>query len=163
MTAAEAMKKMIEYSAGDRHDILHLLKVWGYAKTIAELEGIDGETRFILEIAAIVHDIACPLCRKKYGSTNGKLQEAESAPLVREFLRDGGFTAEQTERIVYLVCHHHTYTDVDGADYRILLEADYLVNADEGGFSAGNIASAREQIFRTETGKALLKEIYGLH
>ena len=27
--------------------------------------------------------------------------------------------------------HHHTYTGVDGIDYQILLEADYLVNADE--------------------------------
>ena len=35
------------------------------------------------------------------------------------------------ERICYLIGHHHTYKDVDGADYQLLLEADFLVNAYE--------------------------------
>ena len=34
-------------------------------KTIGELEGLDADTQFILEVAAITHDIVCPLCRKK--------------------------------------------------------------------------------------------------
>ena len=46
-------------------------------KTIGELEGIDKDTQFILEVAAIVHDIACPICREKYGNTNGKHQEKD--------------------------------------------------------------------------------------
>lgn len=45
--------------------------------TIAELENVDDETRYIIEAAAITHDIACPLCREKYGNTNGKHQEVE--------------------------------------------------------------------------------------
>lgn len=36
---------------------------------------------------------------------------------------------EDVERISWLAAHHHTYTDVDGLDHRILLEADYIVNA----------------------------------
>ena len=36
-------------------------------------------------------------------NTNGKYQEQESAPLVREFLADTGMTAAQIERVAYLV------------------------------------------------------------
>ena len=86
MTIAQIMEKMIAFSEGNIHDITHLSCVWTYAKTIGELEGLDAETQFILEVAAITHDIACPLCRKKYGNTNGSYQEQEGDPLVREFL-----------------------------------------------------------------------------
>lgn len=39
------------------------------------------------------------------------------------------------ERITWLVTHHHTYTNVEGMDYQILLEADFLVNAGESEYS----------------------------
>ena len=79
MTIAQIMEKMIAFSEGNIHDITHLSCVWTYAKTIGELEGLDADTQFILEVAAITHDIACPLCRKKYGNTNGKFWEQEAA------------------------------------------------------------------------------------
>ena len=66
------------------------------------------------------------------------------------------------ERINFLVSHHHTYTGVDGLDYRILLEADFLVNADEGQMSQEAIETARERVFETAAGKKLLTEIYRL-
>ena len=138
MKIAEILKKMITFSNGNIHDIDHLIKVWTYAKTIGELEGLDPETQFVLEIAAITHDIACPLCREKYGNTNGKRQEEEGGPLVRSFLADAGLPAEQVDRVAYLVSHHHTYTDIDGIDYQILIEADYIVNASESGYSPEN-------------------------
>ena len=80
MTIAQIMEKMIAFSEGNIHDITHLSCVWTYAKTIGELEGLDADTQFILEVAAITHDIACPLCRKKYGNTNGKYQEQGGCP-----------------------------------------------------------------------------------
>lgn len=63
------------------------------------LEGLDAETQFVLEVVAITHDIVCPLCRKKYGNTNGTYQELESGPLVRAFLADTGMTELQTDRV----------------------------------------------------------------
>ena len=65
---ASITKCMIAYPGSTRHDIAHLLKVWAYAKAIGELEGLDAQTQQTLEIAALTHDIACPLCRQKYGS-----------------------------------------------------------------------------------------------
>ena len=160
MTISRILVKMIDYSAGNRKDINHLMKVHSYARIIGKGEGLSEELQKITEIAAIVHDIACPLCRIKYGNTTGKYQEAEGPALTESFLADTGLTREEIARIAYLVGHHHTYEGVEGLDYQILLEADYLVNADESGYSRENILHMRDTVFQTKTGTALLESIY---
>lgn len=160
MTVSEIMEKMIKYSDGNIHDIDHLIRVWTYAKTIGELEHLKEETQFILEVSAITHDIACPLCRKKYGNTNGKYQEAEGAPIVRKFLEGTGMTTAQIDRVAFLVSHHHTYTEIDGVDYQILLEADYIANASENEYGKENIENFLEKIAKTTSGIRLIKEIF---
>ena len=37
--------------------------------------------------------------------------------------------------MAYLVGHHHTLKDIEGIDYQILIEADYIVNAYESEYS----------------------------
>ncbi|QTQ12208.1 HD domain-containing protein [Treponema parvum] len=160
MQIAEIMKKMIAYSGKNRHDINHFIKVWTYARTIGKLEGLDERTQRILETAAIMHDIACPLCREKYGNTDGKAQEAEGMILAEDFLKDCGLPDDENKRIIYLIGHHHTLTNIDGYDYQILIEADYLVNADEKSYSSENIHKFRERIFKTKSGIDLLKSMY---
>lgn len=162
MLVTIAIEKMIDFSEGNIHDIDHFLKVWALAKTIGEAEELEPETQEILELAAVVHDIACPLCRVKYGNTNGKHQEEESAPLVEKFFSKLSVGTLNVERIKWLVEHHHTYTNVDGMDYQILLEADFLVNAGESGYSQEAIENACVNIFRTATGIRLLKSMYRL-
>ena len=157
---AAAIEQMIAFYQGNVHDIAHFLNVWALAKTIAEQEGLDPRTRETLELAAVVHDIACPLCREKYGDTNGKHQELESPPLVEAFLAALPACGADRARISWLVAHHHTYTHVDGLDYQILLEADFLVNADEGGLARAAIENMRQSVFRTGAGIRLLDSIY---
>ena len=161
-TVAQVMERMIAFSEGNVHDIDHLLRVWSYARTIAELERVEEETRYVLEVAAIVHDIACPLCRAKYGNTNGKRQEAEGAPMAAEFLKDSGMSEAQIQRVAYLVGHHHTLTGIDGIDYQILIEADYIANATENGYSADNVRAFSEKIVKTAAGRRLIASIFGV-
>lgn len=161
MTSSEIAKQMIAFSRGNLHDIQHFLKVFAYARIIGESEKLSGQEQLTLEIAALLHDIACPLCREKYGNTNGRYQEKEGMILAEQFLRDLLLPDGVRDRVVFLVGHHHTYTGVDGPDYQILLEADYLVNADESQYSRENIRGAGERIFRTETGRFLLQSVYG--
>lgn len=160
MTKARITEKMIDFYSGSLHDIEHFLKVHAYAAAIGRLEGLDARTQDTLEIAAVIHDIACPLCREKYGRADGSLQERESEALLRPFLAEFALERGMLERIVYLVTHHHTVTGVEGADYRILLEADFLVNASEQKLSKAAITRAAETFFATRSGKALLKSIY---
>ena len=160
MMIAKATEKMIDFYKGNLHDIAHFLKVWSFAKTIGELEGLDSHTQEILELTAVIHDIACPLCRIKYGNTNGNNQEAESPALVEEFFKDFPLASEDLARISWLATHHHTYTGVDGLDYQILLEADFLVNADESNFPISTIQSFREKVYKTKAGIRLLDSMY---
>lgn len=157
---AKLMLRMIQASEGNRHDIEHFIKVHNYARTIGKLEGLPEDAQLVLEMAAILHDIACPLCRAKYGNTNGKLQELEGMPLAKALLQEFAVSDRQVEQVVWLVGHHHTLTDVNTPEHRILLEADYLVNAGEGGYSPEKIMAAGEMLFKTAAGKALLKAIY---
>ena len=157
------MEKMIAFSDGNIHDIDHFIRVWTYARTIGELENLDRETQFLLEVAAITHDIACPLCRVKYGNTNGKYQEEEGIPMVKEFLSDIGIAEEVIDRVAFLVGHHHTFSGIDGIDYQILIEADYIANATENGYGQENIVNFMQKIMKTEGGKQILKAIYPQH
>ncbi|MCR5088385.1 MAG: HD domain-containing protein [Oscillospiraceae bacterium] len=159
---AELMEKMIAFSAGDIHDIDHLIRVWSYAKTIGELEGLDENRQLILEAAAITHDIACPLCRRKYGNTNGKYQEEEGAVMVRGFLADTTMKAFQTDRVAFLVGHHHTLTDIDGTDWQILVEADFIANASESGYEREKIRDFLNNTAKTASGKKLTRDVFRL-
>ena len=153
-------EKMIVFCKGDLHRIEHFLKVWSYAHMIGETEGLDEKTQAILELAAIVHDIAIPICCEKYGDDSGPLQEKESEALLRPFLKEFGLPADVEERIIALVTHHHTYSPILGTDHQILLEADFLVNAGEHKMNRSQIENFRDKFAATETGKRLLSEIY---
>lgn len=162
MQRAKIVQKMISFYDGNLPDIEHFLKVHAYAALIGQLEELDYTTQATLEIAAIVHDIACPLCREKYGNTQGQLQEAESEALLRPFLQEFSLPEPMRERVIKLVCHHHTVTDVLGIDHQILLEADFLVNAAEMHLGQENIRTFRDRVAQTAAGKSLLNSIYQL-
>ena len=161
-TIAQLAEKMIRFSVGNTHDIDHFLRVWSYARIIGALEGLDTGTQYILEAAAIVHDIACPLCREKYGHADGKLQEREGGPLVRRFLAGSGLDASVIDRIAFLVGHHHTFTGIDGLDYQILIEADYIANATENGYSKKAVETFCGHLCKTDAGKRLLRSVFCL-
>lgn len=158
---AQLIEAMTRYDAGDAKRIQHFMKVHDYAATIGSLEDVDADTLFIIETAAIVHDIGIHLCEQKFGSCNGKLQEQEGPAEARRLLQTvGGYTERQIERICWLVGHHHTYHDIDGMDYQILIEADFLVNLYEDNLSLETARQVEESIFKTATGKRLLNDIY---
>ena len=160
MKTAAVIDKMIKFSEGNLKDIGHFMKVWGFARLIGELEVLDDAEQELLEVTAVVHDIACDYCRKKYGHCSGKVQEEEGPAMVREFLADFHYSTKFVERVCWLVGHHHTYEDVEGADYQILLEADFLVNADEMSLDKEAIRQTYEKVFRTRSGKKLLQDMY---
>lgn len=153
---------MLELYKGDAKRIQHFCKVHSYAKLIAECENVDKETLFILEAAALTHDIGIHLCEEKYGDCSGKLQEKEGPAIAARLLGELGFEKQVSERVQYLIAHHHTYHNIDGLDYQILVEADFLVNLFEDNLSKEAALNAYQNIFKTETGKRICKEIFAL-
>ena len=79
---------------------------------------------------------------------------------MRDFLKDTGMSQEQIDRVAFLVGHHHTLTDIQGMDYQILIEADYIVNASESNFSRENIINFMNQVMKTQTGVRVLKSVF---
>lgn len=154
--------EMIQYYAQDANRIQHFVKVHAFAKLIGEMEQLDREMLEILEAAAYVHDIGIKPAEEKYDSSNGKLQEQEGPAAAKEMLERLGFSEKLTERVCYLVGHHHTYAEIDGIDYQILVEADFLVNLYEDGLSRDTALSVYEKIFRTRSGKQICKTMFGL-
>lgn len=160
MKTGKLIHSMIEYYAGDARRIQHFLKVYSYAKAIGELEGIREELQEILEAAAIVHDIGIKISEEKYNSSSGKYQELEGPPVARQMLSELGYEPEFIERVCYLIAHHHTYNNIDGMDYQILVEADFLVNISEDNMQEEQIKSVREKIFKTKTGIEFINKIF---
>lgn len=154
--------KMVQYYHGQPSFIQHFVKVHSFAAVIGRGEGLDERTQLILEVAALVHDIGIKPAMEKYGSSAGPLQEKEGEPAARELLSSLDVDLGLVDRVAYLVAHHHTYTDVDGIDYRILLEADYLVNCFEGEKSKEASVAAMNHFFSTDTGTMLLKTMLDL-
>ena len=93
--------EMIRLYSGDPMRIQHFCKVHSYAKLIAEMEHVDASTLFILEAAALTHDIGIHLCEEKYGSSNGKLQEKEGPAIAEKLLKELQFEENVIERVKY--------------------------------------------------------------
>lgn len=160
-THLQLISSMIEYYRGDAKRIQHFIKVYNFASLLGRQEQLDEETLFILETAAIVHDIGIRICEQKYGVCDGKHQELEGpAEAEKLLIKTGNYTCEQIERVCWLVGHHHTYTNIRGIDYQLLVEADFLVNIFEDGFSAEMIENVRNKIFRTQSGIQCLEDMY---
>ena len=155
----EASRAMLRFFAGQPGRSQHTLKVHALARLIAEGEGLDPEERCTLELAALCHDAGVRLAEERYGRRDGKAQEREGAEAARLLL--GGLCGgERLERICYLCAHHHTYGDIRGLDYQILVEADFLVNLYEKREERAAVEAAYHTIFRTRTGRTLCKEMF---
>lgn len=163
MQLARLMDAMIGYDHGDAKRIQHFVKVHDFATAIGKLEGLDEEMQFVLESASILHDIGIHISEQKYGSSSGKYQELEGPAEAEKLMREvGGYTEDQMDRIKYLIGHHHTYHGIDGMDYQILVEADFLVNLYEDGESKETAEAVRSRIFRTQSGIRFLSQMFGI-
>lgn len=154
--------EMINFDAGEPELIQHLIKVNTFAKMIGELENISEYDMEVLDAATIVHDIGIKVSTDKYGKSNGKLQEQEGPAYAEELLKKLDFEKDIVERVSYLVAHHHTYTNIEGIDYQILVEADFLVNFYENQTDKDTIKKTYMKIFKTKTGKEICKKMFDL-
>ena len=147
--------EMIRINGTDTRRIAHALKVYGIAQCIAAAEGVPERTQRTVEAAAVLHDIAIRLCEQKYGSCAGPLQEREGPLVARPLLVRYTQDADFIERVCWLIAHHHTLKNIGGIDHRVLIEADFIVNAQEGNFSLAAFENAYDKVFRTAAGKEI--------
>ncbi|MDR2390133.1 MAG: HD domain-containing protein [Planctomycetota bacterium] len=161
MLTDDILAVAMSYNGNDVKRINHLLKVFSFAHHIGVMEKCGTEMQTIVDISAMLHDIGIHEAERKHDSNAGNWQELEGPPVARELLKDFHLDAFVEERILFLIGHHHHYNSIDGIDFQIVIEADFLVNIFEGGMDRRSIEKIRENIFKTESGTGLLDKLYG--
>jgi len=156
----ELLYEMIRYDDKDVKRIQHFIKVREFARLIGLEEKLDPHMQETLEAAAIVHDIGIHKAEEKYGRNTGKYQEMEGPGEARTMLTALSWPEDVIDRVCYLVGHHHTYDHIDGMDYQILVEADFLVNLFEDASTADTQKNVFARNFRTEGGKRLFRLMF---
>ena len=153
--------KMVEKYEGQPERIQHFTKVHSYAAYIGRQEKLGEKTMFILETAAYTHDIGIKKAEELYHASNGRLQQELGPGEAEIMLKELHFPEDVIERVKYLIAHHHTYSNIQGIDLQILIEADFLVNLYE--HSDESVASkVLEKIFKTASGTKLCKTMFRL-
>lgn len=158
----ELLTAAIEYDKGDPKRIQHFIKVHSFARLIGKQEKLSDEMMKTLETAAILHDIGIHEGERLYGRNDGEIQQTLGPVIAKEILESVGGYEDVAERVMHLIARHHTYTDIDGKDLQILIEADFIVNLYEDSASKNAVRNAYEKIFVTESGKKILKDSFGI-
>jgi uncharacterized protein len=155
-----ALLQMIRHNRGDKKRIEHSLKVFAYAALLGKMEGLDPENQFILELTAILHDTGIRVSENKYGFSDGKKQETEGPPVARKMLEKLEVNPAVIERVCFIISKHHTFSAIDGMDFQLLVEADFLVNSVEEEVSPEGIRKFVELNFKTGSGRKLIAELF---
>jgi hypothetical protein len=152
----DEMKKVFEQ---DQKRIEHTLAVLNYAEQIQRSEG--GEL-FIVRAAAILHDIGIHEAERKYASSAGKYQEIEGPPIAERILKSCDVPTEQFKHVCRIVGSHHSANDVDTPEFRIVWDADWLVNipAEFPGASREKLQEIIDKVFKTHKGRQVAMESF---
>ncbi|MBW8039749.1 MAG: HD domain-containing protein [Planctomycetes bacterium] len=151
--------EMKEVFAGDQKRIEHALSVLNYSEQIREAEGGDP---LVVKAAAILHDIGIVEAERKYDSSAGKYQELEGPPLAEGILKRYDLKAETIEHICRIIANHHSAKDIDTAEFRIVWDADWLVNipTDFPEASKEKLQEIIDKTFKTCKGRQIALEIF---
>ena len=159
------IEKMKSVFGDDQRRIDHALAVLRHADTIMESEKTDPEkdiSALVVRAAAILHDIGILEAERKHGSSSGPLQELEGPPIARRILEDLGVDPEAVDHVCQIVANHHSARDIDTPEFRIVWDADWLVNIPDEFDTADKARIARlvDRVFKTQGGRRLAGQLF---
>ena len=142
---------MEDYFQADARRIAHAHAVAGHAREL--LAYIDADPVLTLAVAYL-HDIGIHEAERRHGSSAGNFQEIEGPPIARRLLEALAASAQFIEDVSRIVGLHHTQNGVDAPEFRILWDADALVNFDEilHGRKSAEIEQTLRRYMVTEAG-----------
>jgi hypothetical protein len=156
---AQVRVAMEEYFGSDARRIDHALRVTAFAERLLEHEPGDRE---LVLATALLHDIGIREAERKYGSSAGNLQEVEGPPVARAILVGLGYDEPFVAEVCAIIASHHSPGEVETDNFRIIWDADWLVNLWEE-CDLGDREKIKRTIgktFMTGTGKRVAEEIY---
>ncbi len=150
---------MEDYFGADQRRIDHAHRVAGYAREL--LAAVDADETETM-VAAYLHDIGIPEAERKYGSCPGHYQEQEGPPVARILLERLGADERLIGTVCDLVGSHHTPGAIDSPEFRILWDADALVNLTEVVVGKGpeQIERILDKSLVTETGYRRARKLF---
>jgi hypothetical protein len=156
---AQVRATMEEYFGADARRIDHALRVTAFAERLLEYE--PGVRELVLA-TALLHDIGIREAELKYGSSAGNLQEVEGPPVARAILAGLGYGEPFIAEVCTIIASHHSPGEVGTDNFRIIWDADWLVNmGEECDLADGEkIKGLIGKTFMTGTGRRIAEEIY---
>jgi HD superfamily phosphodiesterase/predicted RNA-binding Zn-ribbon protein involved in translation (DUF1610 family) len=153
------LKELEDYFGKDIKRIDHAKKVLEYAELL--LKKIRGDAHIVIP-AAILHDVGIKIAEEKYGSNAGTYQEKEGPPVARTILLKLGMKKDDIDEICGIIGHHHSPGKSESLNFRILYDADGIVNLEEIAENKRGKALQRiiEKHFLTDEGKQCAQTLY---
>jgi hypothetical protein len=153
------ISEMEEIFGTDKRRFDHAIAVLDYAEQIQAQEGGD---HLVVKAAAILHDIGILEAERKHGSSARKYQEMEGPPIAKAVLERHGVPPDVVEHICRIIASHHSAKDIDTLEFRIVWDADWLVN-----LSSDFVDASREKLkeiidkaFKTRKGREIAIETF---
>jgi hypothetical protein len=141
----------------DQTRISHALEVLERAEEIMQAEG--GEPRVVVA-AALLHDIGIQEAERKHGRGTPEYQEAEGPPIAKRILEKLGFDEQVIGEVCRIVGSHHTGGATDSIEFRIIWDADHIVNLlqEAEQWDAAQVEKTIQTVLRTTTGKETFRK-----
>ena len=151
--------EMKEVFAKDQKRIEHALNVLKYAEQIQAAEGGDP---LVVKAAAILHDIGILQAESEYGSSIGRYQELLGPSIAEGILKRCNLEPETIEHICKIIANHHSAKDIDTPEFRIIWDADRLVNiqVDFANASEEKLQEIIDKTFKTCKGRQIAVETF---
>jgi HD superfamily phosphodiesterase len=143
----------------DRKRIDHAFAVLGRAREIIKQEKADPK---VVMASALLHDIGIQEAERKHGSAAGVYRELEGPAIAKPILEEVGLDPESIEHVLKIIANHHTARDIDTPEFRILWDADWLVNIPEEFLEASpeQLQHRIDRLFKTQSGREKAYQIY---
>lgn len=146
----------------DDRRIAHALKVLSYAEQIMESE--NGYDALVVAAAAVLHDIGIPEAERLHGSASPVLQMRVGPPIARRIMQSLGIDTGIVEQVAEIIANHHIPDAIDSMNFFILIDADCIVNIQEGDIVPREFSDAFfHKHFATDTGRAIAKKLFAPH
>jgi len=148
------IREMMNVFGTDKRRIDHALAVLNYAERILSNEGGNP---LVVKAAAILHDIGIHEAERKYSSSAGKYHEIEGPLIAREILSKYELDEASVEHICKIIENHHSAKDIDTIEFRIIWDADWLVNipAEFSDVGREKIQNLIGRVFKTNQGRQI--------
>jgi HD superfamily phosphodiesterase len=151
-----AMKRLF---GSDQRRIAHAMKVLGYAEQLLHTE--PGST-LVVRAAAVLHDIGIHQAERKHGSSGGRYQEIEGPAIARPMMEEVGLDPDTIEHVCRIIANHHSARDIDTPEFRIVWDADWLVNIPDEfpGADRQKLVRLIDRNLRTPSGRDLARGLF---